>query len=253
MIYITGDVHGYFGRVRRFAKEFNTSSEDVLIILGDASINFFGDYTDIKLKKRLKNTPLTLFCIHGNHEARPSTIDSYHKDEFYGGKVYVEDEYPNIKFAIDGEVYDFDGYSTLVIGGAYSVDKEWRLEDGRMWFADEQPDSKIKAKVENVLLKRKHEIDVILSHTAPYNHRPVEAFLNVIDQESVDTSTEEWLQEIAEDNRFKRWYYGHFHINKRHDPYRCIFKDVEKFMSDEIVYSTEDDLLKLQEQSGYTK
>lgn len=246
-------MHGYFGRVRRFAKEFNTTSKDILIILGDASINFFGDNTDIKLKRRLKNTPITLFCIHGNHEARPATIETYHEEVFHGGIVYVEEEFPNIKFAKDGEIYDFDGYSTLAIGGAYSVDKAWRLEDGRKWFEDEQPDKKTKLIVERNLLKRGNTVDVILSHTAPYNHRPLEAFLSVIDQSGVDVSTEEWLQEICEDNTFKRWYYGHFHINKRHDPYRCLFKDVEKFMDDKIVYSTEDDLIKLKEQSKYAK
>ena len=41
--------------------------------------------------------------------------------------VWVEDKYPNLLFAKDGEVYDFDGYKCLVIGGAYSVDKYWRI------------------------------------------------------------------------------------------------------------------------------
>ena len=36
--------------------------------------------------------------------------------------VYVEEEYPNILFAKDGEVYDFCGKSVMTIGGAYSVD-----------------------------------------------------------------------------------------------------------------------------------
>ena len=42
MIYITGDTHGKFERIEQFCGKFKTSREDVLIILGDAGINFFG-------------------------------------------------------------------------------------------------------------------------------------------------------------------------------------------------------------------
>ena len=37
----------------------------------------------------------------------------------YYGKVYIEDRYPNLLFAVDGEVYDLDGKKSIVIGGAY--------------------------------------------------------------------------------------------------------------------------------------
>jgi len=36
--------------------------------------------------------------------------------------VYREDKYPNLLVAKDGELNDFYGLKTLVIGGAYSVE-----------------------------------------------------------------------------------------------------------------------------------
>ncbi|MDR1771577.1 MAG: metallophosphoesterase [Hungatella sp.] len=42
MIYITGDTHGQFKRVEAFCERFQTKREDILIILGDAGINFSG-------------------------------------------------------------------------------------------------------------------------------------------------------------------------------------------------------------------
>lgn len=42
MIYITGDTHGDFRRVFDFCMRFETSVDDVMIILGDAGINFSG-------------------------------------------------------------------------------------------------------------------------------------------------------------------------------------------------------------------
>ena len=109
MFYITGDTHGEFSRVERFCENVNPTTEDVLIILGDAGINYYGGRRDMNAKRRLAQLPLTLFSIHGNHERRPSTIPSYHTERWNDGEVYVEDEYPNLLFAVDGSFYTFEG------------------------------------------------------------------------------------------------------------------------------------------------
>lgn len=76
---------------------------------------------------------VTVFAIQGNHECRPENIPTYHLIDFCGGKAYVEDEFPNIIFAKDGEIYDLQERKALVIGGAYSPDKSFRLATGRKW------------------------------------------------------------------------------------------------------------------------
>ena len=55
------------------------------------------------IKKKIAKLPITVFSIHGNHEQRPETIPSYHSREWHGGHVFVEDAYPNILFAQDGD------------------------------------------------------------------------------------------------------------------------------------------------------
>lgn len=85
--------------------------------------------------------PITFFCVHGNHEERPENISTYEEKRWHEGMVYFEEEYPNILFAMDGEIYDFDGEKAIVIGGAYSVDKYKRLSNGQPWFDSEQPDT----------------------------------------------------------------------------------------------------------------
>lgn len=118
--------------------------------------------------------------------------------------------YPNILFAIDGEVYDFNGNSCIVIGGAYSVDKYYRLARGWSWFPDEQPSEEIKAKVERVLAERNWKIDIVLSHTGPLKYEPTEVFLPMIDQSTVDKSTEVWLEQIEAKLDYERWYFAHY-------------------------------------------
>jgi 3-oxoacid CoA-transferase subunit A len=130
MIYVTGDTHGSFERVEGFCKRFETCREDILIILGDAGINFSGPRYDRLKKKLLEELPITIFAIHGNHEQRPHTIESYREKVWNGGTVYYEDEFPHILFAKDGELFNLDGKKTVVIGGAYSIDKAYRLAYG---------------------------------------------------------------------------------------------------------------------------
>ena len=53
MTYVTGDVHGYFGRIGRFCAYAGTTRDDVVVVLGDACVNFWGDEADDALKRRI--------------------------------------------------------------------------------------------------------------------------------------------------------------------------------------------------------
>lgn len=77
MVYITGDTHREFDRIEEFCDEYETSEDDILIILGDAGINYFLNESDDEIKEELAKFPITLFCIHGNHEERPNLINTY--------------------------------------------------------------------------------------------------------------------------------------------------------------------------------
>ena len=203
MIYITGDKHGDYADVFNFCNKYNTSKNDLLIILGDAGINYFLDERDYILKDSLKELPITLFCIHGNHEERPENISTYKTKQFHNGDIYYEEEYPNILFAKDAEIYDFNGNSVLVIGGAYSVDKEYRLMMGYNWYPSEQPSEETKNKVKKILQEHNNKVDIILSHTCPFKYMPYEVFMSGVDQSKVDKSTEEFLDEIENITEYK--------------------------------------------------
>ena len=225
VVYLTGDTHGRFDRIEAFCRGRSMVRENTFIILGDVGLNYFGDVRDRTGKERLSQLPCTFFCIHGNHEQRPSPLMGYRRSECHGGAVWVEPQFPNIVFAIDGEVYDFCGHSCLVIGGAYSVDKFYRLSRGYGWWSDEQPSEEIKQYVEQQL--KENAIDVVLSHTCPFKYEPVEEFLPGIDQSTVDDSTEKWLDVIEETTDYMAWFCGHWHTNKRIDKMHFLFHQFE--------------------------
>lgn len=230
MIYITGDTHGNFKRIEKFCNKFRTTREDVMIIVGDAGINYYEDRRDAVLKEFLSGLPITIFCIHGNHEQRPECIASYKEMKWKNGFVYVEDSYPNLLFAKDGEIYNLNGKKTLVLGGAYSVDKYYRLINGIRWFPNEQPSAEIKHKVSQVLCDTDWSVDLVLSHTTPLKYEPTEVFLPMIDQSTVDKSTEEWLNRIEDNLSYEKWYCGHYHTEKVIDKIEFLHKNIKQLI-----------------------
>ena len=228
MIYITGDMHREFYRLHDIEK----NKDNMLIILGDAGINYYLDERDKLLKEQLNSYNIKLFCVQGNHEEKPKNISTYKEIDMFGGKVYIEEEYPNLIFAKNGELYDIDNKKVLVIGGAYSVDKNYRIIYGHPWFKDEQLSKEEK---DNILNKYKNEhIDIILSHTCPLKYEPTEVFMKGIDQSDVDKSMEQFLNKVEESINYDKWYCGHCHTEKQIDKLEFMFGRIKVFNKDEF-------------------
>lgn len=237
-IYMTGDIHGdpsRFNELKYFCKEH----EDVkwIICLGDVGLNYYGEDhpRELYLKNLACEIPAKLFCIHGNHEYRPHWGNGYQvveiDDEFIKGYAWVDPKYPNQYFALDGAAYKIKTpertLTAVVCGGAYSVDKYYRLSRGWNWWNDEQPSDYTKMIVKE-LVKEKCP-DIMLTHTCPTRFVPKELFLSGIDQSTVDNSTEEFLDEVYNlfpADKKPRWYFGHFHGNKYTDNYVMLYEDI---------------------------
>lgn len=58
MIYITGDTHGDMNRIVRFCERMETSQEDIMIILGDVGLNYYGDSRDCVFRLNGAASPL---------------------------------------------------------------------------------------------------------------------------------------------------------------------------------------------------
>lgn len=222
MIYLTGDKHrdDFLTYLPKFCEELKPTINDTLIVLGDAGINWYTGKKDDEFKKFLATFPITIFCVHGNHEIRPFNIPTYKEEKRFGAKAYVEEKFPNLIFAKDGEIYNIDGNEILVLGGAYSVDKEYRIP-GVSWWEDEQPSPQIKKHASSNIRKHNYKVDYVVSHTLPYKYVPIETFKFYI--RGVDITTEKWLDGIEDRLNYKKWYGGHYHIEKTQDKVRIMY------------------------------
>ena len=145
----------------------------------------------------------------------------------FGGKVFIEDNYPNLIFAKDGEIYNIDGKKILVIGGAYSVDKDIRLLYGYKWFKGEQLNEEEQKRIFQKV-KGQH-FDIVLTHTCPVKYEPKEVFLEGLDQSKIDKTMEIFLDKIEENIDYDKWYCGHYHTEKKIDKLEFMFEKIKVF------------------------
>lgn len=228
MVYLTGDTHGDFSEIIYFSKIHQTNIRDVMVVLGDAGLNYHLNRRDDKKKRKLRKLHLTILCIHGNHEQRPQEISGYIRRRWRGGIIYVDMKYPNILFAVDGEIYNLEGVQAMAIGGAYSVDKYLRLAEERVWFPNEQLTESSKRKIEKELERQDWKIDVILSHTAPLRYEPEEVTVLEELRDTQDKTMEVWLDYIEEKLEYGKWYCGHYHIEKIMNKVQILYENFEK-------------------------
>lgn len=210
---VHGDFHRDFTRLRQLPNPQNT----VVIGLGDVGILWALDKRDNVVKQEVNDLVHRLYCVRGNHESRPENVKGMEMiyDEDIQGKVFYESEYPNIRYLMDGGEYVINGLSTLVIGGAYSVDKYYRLQNGWTWFPDEQLTKDEMLRIENQVI-RKH-YDVVLSHTCPYSWQPFDKFIPQVNQDTVDNTMEKWLDILKDMFTWDYWFFGHFHNDRMID------------------------------------
>ena len=175
------------------------------------------------MKRYLESLPISFVLIKGNHDRRPDdpafkkvTID---RPEIKG-VFYVEPEYPSIMYTEMYGQYEFCGKKTYVLGGAYSIDKYYRLEKyyegfhNYLWFADEQMSKQELNDALNELQSSSVPFDLILSHTCPMKYEPTDQFISGIDQTKVDKTMEMFFDKIEETVPYKNWYCGHYHIDR---------------------------------------
>lgn len=213
-----------------------------VIVLGDLGINFWLNRTDQKKKEFIEAQKYYIYAVRGNHECRPQHLENieYIFDDNVDGWVMYEPEYPHIRYFLDYGVYTIDNYKCAVVGGAYSVDKWWRLERAGMteetnnpkktgWFADECLTDKEMVDAERIFTENGPYFDFLFCHTCPLSFQPTDLFLGAVDQSKVDNSMEVWLDKIYKQFTFGVTLFGHYHADRIEAPFvEQYFNDIEE-------------------------
>lgn len=243
MIYITGDCHGDFSRFED-EKYNNLTKNDYIIICGD-----FGGIWDNKRisrheKKNIKyltNMNFTTLFVDGNHE-NFNRLYKYPIIEWNGGKVHKISS--SIYHLIRGEVYTIEGKKVFVFGGAESHDikdgilnenelyrtdsfdekhRSFRIRDYTWWDLELPTQEEFENGLSN-LEKNYNKVDYVITHCAPNS---IQREINNV--YPINKLTE-YLENIKKNIKFKKWYFGHYHKNKKlRNKYVCLYDDIVEF------------------------
>lgn len=214
MIYITGDTHGLidFPKLKHYFKHRYVSRHDVLIILGDAGMVWSEEDCCIQDYEYLG--PTVLF-IDGNHE-NFDLLEQFPIVERFDAKVHYLDR--DVFHVLRGEILRINGLSFLCLGGATSIDKEYRIPGISWWEEEHIRDKDVTRAIENVK-NQGGGVDYVLTHCAP--SRIVKSMFGF----SSDSDSEQ-LSLLQESIGFSHWFFGHYHFDRSRGKFRCFYNDV---------------------------
>lgn len=225
MLYLTGDTHGDYdiGKLssRRFKEQKELTKEDYVLISGDFGLVWNNDGQDRYLQKELNNRKFTTLFVDGNHE-NFDLLKRYPVEYWHGGKVqFIQ---PTIIHLMRGQVYEINGYTFFVMGGATSIDKMDRVE-GISWWADEQPsDAEYEEAISN-LNRYNWRVDYVVTHTTSY--KMMEKLCNIKER----TKLNQFFDMLERDLIFKQWYFGHFHEDRQlDDKHTVLYNNIIKLV-----------------------
>lgn len=233
-IYLTGDIHGdvfnLWERLTRNEDEEQITNNDLLFILGDMGFEFYSFYSknrklqlkDKETQEKVKsyNIQPTIICIQGNHDV-PFKEMHGHRIRKFGANMI---ESNGIYFCENGEVLSINNKTILVIGGAYSIDKQRRIAKNYPWFKNEELNlDEMKSIYKKVKNKK---FDYVLTHTCPYSEMPKENYAKFINQLESNNKTELFLEKVKQKIKYNHWFCGHWHINKELEKTSFVYNNV---------------------------
>lgn len=221
MIYVTGDVHGSLdiGKLstQRFPQLKSLTKSDYVIVCGDFGLVWDNRKSDLYWREWLSEKPFTTLWVDGNHE-NFDLLYQFPVSEKFGGKV--REIAPDVFHLERGQVLTIDDKKFFVMGGAESHDKAYRKEHVS-WWKEEMPTIEEMRRGVDALNACNWSVDYVISHCAP---RSVQMTINHLFDSDPLVS---FLEIVRMDLNFKKWFFGHYHIDKRiGDQFYAIYNSI---------------------------
>lgn len=220
-IVVAGDIHGDFeALVYKCCVQYQMT-DTLIIVAGDCGFGFqrpgYYENLHMRLSGRLAKTNNWLVFVRGNHD-NPAYFD--------GKQINLK----RWKAVPDYSVLKACGHNILCVGGAVSVDRNWRRNENYIdygfgdlnpfvYWPDEKP---VYDQARMEVISEACTIDTVITHTAPsFCEKQSRA-----DMQDCLVKDEDLLQDIKEERRtmdrllsflmghhhpVDQWYYGHFH------------------------------------------
>jgi predicted phosphodiesterase len=214
-IFVTGDIHGEIDirrlSMEKFPEQKLLTKEDYLIILGDFGLVWNDSKQEKYWRNWLTNKTFTTLFVDGNHE-NFERLAQYPVEYWKDGRIQKITE--SVFHLMRGEVFTLNKKKFLVMGGAESTDKNSR-QTGISWWDEEMPNFIEYENTMDNLDDFGWSVDYVLTHTAGTN------IVKKIEVEYSKNQLTEFFDLLDSRLVFKRWFFGHHHVDKWIDSQHC--------------------------------
>ncbi len=218
MIYIIGDTHGEIDHAKLNTATVKKACDgvypDYVIVLGD--FGFIWDNNPDTPKEKywlswLEDKPWITLFIDGNH-SNHTRLNALPNVNMFGSEVgQVSDK---IFHLLRGHIYTIENKTFFCMGGAMSIDKEWRTPFVSWWPTEIPSYAEYKLGLDN-LKKYDNKVDYVLTHTCPISI--MREWFDDTDKYSDSTCI--MLESYKESIEYKIWLFGHMHLDVKKDKF----------------------------------
>lgn len=176
-ILMAGDTHGSLSHCSYLIKQAVANDCDRIFVLGDfgfwehqpEGVLFLDELND-----EAEKHSIVVYFLDGNHDKTLLLLTKYGEQEDEQGFLRVRS---SIRYAGRGHRWTWDSIRFISLGGAYSVDKDWRLKQeastpnlksGDLWFPEEEMSDEDMA----LILENTEPVHVMLAHDKPRGSHP---------------------------------------------------------------------------------
>lgn len=198
-ILLAGDIHGNSEWCRTIVSNARANDCRLVIQLGDFgfwSHKMTGVLFLDRVEQLLADSGIELWWVDGNHENHQLLRD------FYGPTPSaicpIRD---HISYLPRGYRFDLDGLTFLCLGGAASIDRDYRV-DGESWWREELIDD-----IDVHVACRLGHADVMLTHDCP-----IDVSLVDLRDDAATITNRTRLQQVVDAVSPRYLFHGHYHM-----------------------------------------
>ena len=203
-ILFAGDIHGSATQARYVYDKAIELKAEAVFALGD--FGFWPGYSSFveTVSSIAYGTDIPMYWLDGNHEDHDALWP------YQESHTFVEIA-PHVIYSPRGHSWEWDGVKFMSMGGAYSIDKNYRT-DGIDWFERETiTDSDVERAANN------GPVDVLLTHDTPGITPKLEMLMWKIQREyklePENKPNWENLSKVVQAVKPKDLFHGHYHVN----------------------------------------
>ena len=227
--------------IQRYSKELFGEIK-YHIILGDGGFLWPGNSAgDKRIYRALAERPFPVLCVFGNHDPVLGRQDLPEIDAGIGEKVIlVRREKPFVAYLKRGKKYLLENRKFLALGGALSIDKEYRRPNISWWEQEYWTEAEKSELLER--LEKENKFDYVLSHTGPGRINEAVFYYLWKTHGLKFTDHVAAFNDIVDSKiQFRDWFCGHWHKDEsyRDDKlkrsYRFLYEKTALITEDEII------------------